>query len=166
MTKILSLFLTVIYCIFYSQKLEIKILNTEVIAKKNIIIRIEINNKSQELYCYNKNIRVKDSKNDNFTNKIYFYNDDKAQNVIDIHYKKYSQRFDRPIYIRPNSRKEITINLKKDLPRESYNGLYFILNVLELKSPKYILKLYFKNEQNEFESYEISDLIKIGNENK
>lgn len=160
MKKIFNLILLVLPIIFYSQNLHSKILKTDFINKDNLKIKILFENSSNSTYEYNTGIEIKDIKKnveDNFTNLISFYKNDKWINVPTMHYGKYSIKKNHLIKIKPYSKKIIIINLKKNLSKERKRGLYLTLHLQDLKAFNYYLLLYFKNIQNnKFERYELS----------
>lgn len=160
MKNILSLILVLLPLLFYSQNLDIKILDTKISSKRDIIIKIEIINKSENSFYYNKKIEINNSKNNDVSNLITFYNNDKLQNILNIHYKKYLGDNLKIIYIKPHSQRKININLKKDLPRARYNGLRLTLNTIDYTILKYQLLLFFKDiKSDSYEKYQLSSEI-------
>lgn len=160
MKNILSLILVLLPFLFYSQNLDIKILDTKISSKRDIIIKIEIINKSENSFYYNKKIEINNSKNNDVSNLITFYNNDKLQNILNIHYKKYFDDNLKVIYIKPYSQRKININLKKDLPRARYNGLRLTLNTIDYTILKYQLLLFFKDiKSGSYEKYQLSSEI-------
>ena len=160
MKNILSLILVLLPLLFYSQNLDIKILDTKISSKRDIIIKIEIINKSENSFYYNKKIEINNSKNNDVSNLITFYNNDKLQNILNIHYKKYFDDNLKVIYIKPYSQRKININLKKDLPRARYNGLRLTLNTIDYTILKYQLLLFFKDiKSDSYEKYQLSSEI-------
>ncbi|GAA5084222.1 hypothetical protein GCM10023210_03830 [Chryseobacterium ginsengisoli] len=162
MKNTLSLILLILSVLFYCQDLDIKILDTKISSKKDIIIKIEIINKSEKNFYYNKKIEINNSKSSDFSNLITFYDNDKIQNILNIHYKKYLDNKPKIIHIKPYSQKKININLKKDLPKARYNGLRLTLNTIDYTILKYRLLLFFKDGKNDsYEKYNLSSEINM-----
>lgn len=160
MKKIFNLLLIIFPIIFYCQNLHLKILKTELIKKDNVKIKILIENNSNNIYEYTTAIEIRDIKKnveDDFTNLIAFYKNEKWINIPTMHYGKYSIKKNHIIKIKPYSKKIIIINLKKNLSKERKRGLYLTLHLQDLKTFDYHLSLYFKNSQNnKYERYELS----------
>lgn len=162
MKNILSLIILLSPLLFHSQNLDIKILDTKISNKRDININIEVINKSEKSFYYNKRIEINNSKNYDFSNLITFYNNDKLQNILNIHYEKYLDSKLKIIYIKPHSQRKINISLKKDLPRARYNGLRLTLNTIDYKILKYQLLLFFKDiNSDSYEKYQLSSEINM-----
>lgn len=164
MKAIINLIFIIFPIYFFSQSLSIKILNTHV-KNTNVKIKVLVKNKSNKAFLYNKEIEIFDIKNDSSKktiNLIAFYKDDKWINIPGMYYGKFRVKKTATIKIYPHSENIITVNLKKNLPIERYRGFYLNMSILKFDLLDYILKLNFKDlENNVYEKYELASTINM-----